>query len=658
MEIKVLGSSLDQWELGRKIKITPTDGVRLDRVEYCHANDTEALPVRPYIENGILVADIPNMYLQSGEPIFVYLVHLEENLLETIGSCVLSVAKRPKPNEYVYTETEVMSWQALDASMREFMSSVTTAYDVAVECGYEGTQEEWLASLKGERGPAGPRGATGPQGPKGDRGEAGGVATVNGVAPDENGNVQVETSAQADLNAPEGAPGHVLNRTHWVEQGMVEVLAETTIAGSSDVPKIPSLGLEAGNTYTVKIAGVEYTCVAFEFDNGMISAPAIGNPGLQGGEDNGMSFLALDLSPEQSQAFGYNVLLYTNLTYPYTVSVYQSAEIIHKLPGKFLPDGVPYSEGGGKVEVLPETTLTAPDPENDPGMFDIATPISLSIGERYTVNVDGTEYQGTAVDGATLSPDAAGMTWLFNDGADIFAGEGMVFCVMAYPPEVLEEAGYYAMLVLASGATTCTISIYQDGETIHRLDNKFLSLDWLPIMSERETTLFDGDIDFAGSAGSTTHFLLEIVNGKTYTVVFNGETHTCVGRNENVAVNGTAANVILLGNTSIDTDLPNFGISVEDTGEPFLYSIISSQNFAEPFQRFIITLDYQKDNGIVNTTVPLKITGPVATPNKLPEEFFPDSVDGVVIRSSTEGSTKKFKLTIDDSGTITATEVT
>lgn len=41
----------------------------------------------------------------------------------------------------------------------------------------------------------------------------------------------------------------------------------------------------------------------------------------------------------------------------------------------------------------------------------------------------------------------------------------------------------------------------------------------------------------------------------------------------------------------------------------------------------------------------------------LDEKFLPESVDGVVIRSSTEGSTKKFKLTVDDSGTITATEV-
>ena len=54
-----------------------------------------------------------------------------------------------------------------------------SAYEVAVLEGFEGTEEEWLASLKGEQGetgPQGPKGETGPQGeagPQGPRGETG-----------------------------------------------------------------------------------------------------------------------------------------------------------------------------------------------------------------------------------------------------------------------------------------------------------------------------------------------------------------------------------------------------------------------------------------------------------------------------------------------------
>lgn len=43
---------------------------------------------------------------------------------------------------------------------------------------------------------------------------------------------------------------------------------------------------------------------------------------------------------------------------------------------------------------------------------------------------------------------------------------------------------------------------------------------------------------------------------------------------------------------------------------------------------------------------------------RLDEKYLPESVDGIVIRSSTTGSTKKFKVTVDDSGTISATETT
>jgi len=48
-----------------------------------------------------------------------------------------------------------------------------SAYDIAVENGFEGTVEEWLESLKGPKGDKGDKGDQGVQGPKGDAGERG-----------------------------------------------------------------------------------------------------------------------------------------------------------------------------------------------------------------------------------------------------------------------------------------------------------------------------------------------------------------------------------------------------------------------------------------------------------------------------------------------------
>lgn len=79
-----------------------------------------------------------------------------------------------------------------------------SAYAVAVKNGFEGTEEEWLESLRGEPGvyvlgegetieevPENAEVVIDPNG-EGDE-EADAVKTVNGVEPDESGNVQIAT---------------------------------------------------------------------------------------------------------------------------------------------------------------------------------------------------------------------------------------------------------------------------------------------------------------------------------------------------------------------------------------------------------------------------------------------------------------------------------
>lgn len=65
-----------------------------------------------------------------------------------------------------------------------------SAYQIALDNGFEGTEEEWLLSLtgpQGEQGETGPKGETGPQGEQGAQGEPGkdgadgAPATINGV---------------------------------------------------------------------------------------------------------------------------------------------------------------------------------------------------------------------------------------------------------------------------------------------------------------------------------------------------------------------------------------------------------------------------------------------------------------------------------------------
>ena len=59
-----------------------------------------------------------------------------------------------------------------------------SAYQIAVDSGFDGTEQAWLASLKGEKGDKGDTGATGAKGEKGDKGDPGatGAAGKDGAA--------------------------------------------------------------------------------------------------------------------------------------------------------------------------------------------------------------------------------------------------------------------------------------------------------------------------------------------------------------------------------------------------------------------------------------------------------------------------------------------
>ena len=106
--VKIIGTSLRQWESGRKIQVVPGSNMEVTRLDFAHKDSTNALGVVPKTEDGLIVADIPNILLQSGQDIIVYAVNVDGSKTETINECVLTVKKRPKPDDYVYTETEAL----------------------------------------------------------------------------------------------------------------------------------------------------------------------------------------------------------------------------------------------------------------------------------------------------------------------------------------------------------------------------------------------------------------------------------------------------------------------------------------------------------------------------------------------------------------------
>lgn len=101
-----------------------------------------------------------------------------------------------------------------------------------------------------------------------------------------------------------------------------------------------------------------------------------------------------------------------------------------------------------------------------------------------------------------------------------------------------------------------------------------------------------------------------------------------------------------IGNMSI-----GYPSNYPDTGEPFCFE------FGEPGYNLFIPGDYQSGGNYSYTLHGLKIEIMSETVVPIDPKWLP-VVDSVTINSSTSGSSKKFKITVDDSGTISATEVT
>lgn len=121
--VKIIGTSLRQWECGRKLQVIYKSIAEATQLEFTNKGNDTAYVVIPKEEDGIIVADIPNILLQSGSDIVVFYVNVSGDKTEVITECVISVKKRPKPDDYVYTETETLNYKTLKKRMDDWEES-------------------------------------------------------------------------------------------------------------------------------------------------------------------------------------------------------------------------------------------------------------------------------------------------------------------------------------------------------------------------------------------------------------------------------------------------------------------------------------------------------------------------------------------------------
>lgn len=106
----VHGSPLYQWDRNRQIKIDSVDIGSNFEIHCCYKDDPTSYVVTPIVEGVVLLANIPNILLQRNGFLRVYVVVDGD----TIYDQSFYVMARQRPNDYVYTETEVLSYSALE----------------------------------------------------------------------------------------------------------------------------------------------------------------------------------------------------------------------------------------------------------------------------------------------------------------------------------------------------------------------------------------------------------------------------------------------------------------------------------------------------------------------------------------------------------------
>lgn len=136
-------------------------------VQFAQVGSSETMNVEPQVSGEVFVATIPNVLLQEAKDIFIYQGEESERV---------SIIYRAKPDDYVYTETEVKDYDALAARLDELQEQLddidVTPYELPI------ASSETLGGIKvGQNLTISPDGTLGApyaeKGDKGDKGDAG-----------------------------------------------------------------------------------------------------------------------------------------------------------------------------------------------------------------------------------------------------------------------------------------------------------------------------------------------------------------------------------------------------------------------------------------------------------------------------------------------------
>ena len=149
-----------QWDIDRKLIV---EDASISEVHFCNQTDNYSLVCKTYIEDGLNLVNVPNILLQNDWRINVYAY--DSNY--TKFSEQFDVIRRCKPEDYVYTETEILNYNTLS----DRITKIEEGGGITPTIGDNGNW--YLGSTDTGKPSRGEKGDTGAQGEKGDTGATG-----------------------------------------------------------------------------------------------------------------------------------------------------------------------------------------------------------------------------------------------------------------------------------------------------------------------------------------------------------------------------------------------------------------------------------------------------------------------------------------------------
>ena len=403
---------------------------------------------------------------------------------------------------------------------------------------------------------------------------------------------------------PEGYPTKAMGTVALLEEQELAFTVSPAGAYTSAISRHPPK-IVVGQTYTVNWDGAEYECVGFTFD---VNTSAIGNPSIIAGDDTGEPFLYTYNMRRNRGMFGTH-----DTSASHTISVKTAGEVITPMAEEFLPTGVTVAIDN--AQTVADNAQTAADNAQTAADNAVKYTTSQDLTDaqkqqaRTNIGAGTSSFSGSYND-LTDKPTAVQSDWEVNNDSNV-----------AY----IKNRTHYERTEYSS-------------------------------ISFRNNPIASSPINDIYYYGEKTGSSLSIDEGNIYKVNGN-DGNTYISTCQRVPIPGLATGFAgyVLGNARLGVDAgylsgTHSSYPITDTGEPWCF--ISYNNTAK--NAIISTISNFRIGSIyVQTAHELK---------QLDEKYIPSTIqrvgDDLILLSSTADSTKKFKITVDDSGTISATEVT